>query len=83
MSLEEIDLIDGQLGPEEDLADGQDRGDEDVLRVGPGSRPGDDPAIHKDRLAEHDVGQVGAGAGISVVANEHVARLHLLDRVAL
>ena len=46
-------------------------------------RPGDDPAIDEDRLAEHDVGQVGAGAGIGVVADEHVARLHLLDRVAL
>jgi hypothetical protein len=46
-------------------------------------RPGNDPAIDEDRLAEHDVGQVGAGPGIGVVADKHVARLHILDRVAL
>jgi len=46
-------------------------------------RPGDNAALHKNRLAEHDVGQVGAGTGIGVVANEHIARLHLFDRVAL
>ncbi len=45
--------------------------------------PGDDPAIDEDRFAEHYVGQVGAGAGIGVVADEHIARLHRLDRVAL
>jgi len=46
-------------------------------------RPSDDAAVDKYRLAEHDVGQVGAGTGIGVVADEHVARLHRLDRVAL
>ena len=46
-------------------------------------RPGDDAAIDEDWLAEHDVGQVGAGTSIGVVADEDIARLHCLDRVPL
>ena len=45
--------------------------------------PGDNMAVDENRLAEHDVGQVGARTCISVISNEHIARLHLFDRVAL
>ena len=38
-------------------------------------RPGDDAALDENRLAEHDVGEVGAGTGIGVVANEDIAWL--------
>ena len=46
-------------------------------------RRGDDAAVDEDWLAEHDVGQVRAGTGIGVVADEHITRLHLFDRVPL
>ena len=46
-------------------------------------RPGDHAAVDEDRLGHDDVGQVRAAALIGVVADEHVARLHLLERMAL
>ncbi len=46
-------------------------------------RPGDDAPLDEDRLGQHDVGQVRPAALVGVVADEHVARAHLLDRMAL
>ena len=40
-------------------------------------------AIDEHRFGEHDVGQMRAAALVRVVAAEHVAGLHLLDRMAL
>ena len=45
--------------------------------------PGDDAAVDEDRLGEHDVRQMRAAARIGVVADEHVAGAHALDRVLL
>ena len=46
-------------------------------------REGDDAAVDEDRFGEDDVGQMRAATLVGVVAAEHVAWLHLLDRMAL
>src|SRR5258708_4141793 len=54
--------------------------------IGPargGDPPGDDAAIDEDRLAEHDVGEMRAAAGVSVVADKDITGVHRLDRVPL
>jgi hypothetical protein len=43
--------------------------------------PGDEPPLDKDRLTEHDIGQVRTAARIGVIADEHVARPHRVDWV--
>jgi hypothetical protein len=42
-------------------------------------RPADHRSVEEDRLRQHDVGQMRGAALIGIVADEHVARMDLLD----